>query len=295
MPRIGELGRRVGRVVPVVVLVAGMAATLAAPGVAAQATASREAVIIGANALLGGLTSGVVVWVRGGSFLEGFRGGVLGGGLQYAGKRLSTSAFPGAGLAGGVVGAAGASMVRNAAAGRGAVDRLILPLGPLVVDWRTSSDSGGVSARLHLGRAIFLSRLVLNDDLSLDGAETVSAGAPVFGARGRVIEGESGRGVGGMELWGTILLSDRSLMPPFDYGRLLAHERVHIVQDAFLHVAWADPIEDWLVERIPHGDVVNRYVDFGGVYMAIAGLMILALPYESRPWEDEAAYMESGW
>lgn len=292
MPRIAWVGRRAGRYALAAVWVAAL---VVPERVSAQATASRELVIAGANALLGGFTSGVVSWVRGGSFLEGLGAGALGGSVQYVGKRVSTSALPGAGLAGGVVGAVGSSMVRNGAAGRGWLDRLIIPVGPVMVDWRTAADSGGVTARLHLGRAIFLGRLIVDDDLELNVAETLSAGAPVFGARGRVIEGESGRGIGGVELWGTIALSDGNLMPTIDFGRLLAHERVHLVQDAFLNIAWADPVEDWLLERIPYGGVVGRYVDVGGIYMVIAGLMILALPYESRPWEDEAAYLESGW
>lgn len=272
-----------------------LAALVAPERASAQATASRELAVVGANALLGGLTSGVVSWGRGGSFLEGLGAGAAGGGMQYVGKRISTSALPGAGLAGGVVGAVGSSVVRNGAAGRGWLDRLIIPVGPVMVDWRTVADSGGVSARLNLGRAIYLGWLIARDDLELNFGETLSAGAPVFEARGRVIEGESGRGIGGLEMWGAIALSDRTLMPPIDYGRLLAHERVHLVQDAFLTIAWADPVEDWLLERIPYGGTVGKYVDFGGVYVAMAGLMILALPYDSRPWENEAAYLESGW
>ncbi|HEX6940412.1 MAG TPA: hypothetical protein VF158_13440 [Longimicrobiales bacterium] len=281
------------------VLLAAAASAVPAPARAvsarAQASPSGELVVLGANALLGGLTSGVASWLRGGPFLKGLGGGAVGGVVQYLGKRISTSALPGAGLAGGVVGATGASIVRNGAAGRGLLDRLIVPVGPLVVDWTAGPDSGGVAVRLHLGRAIFLGWLILDDDLEIDGAETISAGSPVFRAQGRVIRGEAGRGIGGLELWGAIALSDRSLMPPLDYGQLLAHERVHLVQDAFLNVAWADPVEDWLLRRIPYGDVVVRYVDVGGVYMAIAAVFIAALRYEDRPWEDEAAYMESGW
>ncbi|HEX7117307.1 MAG TPA: hypothetical protein VF212_00870 [Longimicrobiales bacterium] len=286
-------GARRGRIV--LALAAAVAVGLVPARARAQATPAGELVLIGANALLGGLTSGVAAWLKGGSFLDGLGGGAAGGSVQYLGKRLSTSSLPGAGLAGGVVGAAGASMVRNGAAGRGLLDRLIVPIGPIVVDWVTVPDSGGVSARLHVGRAIFLGRLIVNDELELDGGETISAGSPVFQARGRVIEGEAGRGVGGLELWGAVALSDRGLLPPIDGGALLAHERVHLVQDAFLNIAWADPVEDWLLRRIPYGDVVTRYVDFGGIYMVIAGLLIVALPYEDRPWEDEAAYMETGW
>src|SRR5690606_26359427 len=81
-PRTVELRRRTGRAVPIVVLLL----LLATPGRgAAQATLSQELVVAGANTLLGGLTSGIMSWVRGESFLEGLWGGALGGGVPYAG------------------------------------------------------------------------------------------------------------------------------------------------------------------------------------------------------------------
>lgn len=276
------------------VLLCGLAA--ASPDAArAQVSFGDEVELIGANALLGGLTAGLAMWARGEPFLEAFGLGSIGGAVQYAGKRLATARAPGAGLAGRAIGALGASMVRNVAADRGVLDRWHMPFGPIVFDFGFAPDSQGVRVRLHLGRTIFLARMIVNDELELDVAETVSAGAPVFEAPRRMIQGYNGREIGGMELWSTIALSDRGLLPPFDYGRLLAHERVHLVQDDFLNIAWADPLDDWLVRRLPWGETIVRYVDVGGAYMAIAGVFLLMLPYEDRPWEDEAARLEAGW
>mgnify|MGYP001214727513 FL=1 len=265
------------------------------PRAEAQATLSGELTVLSVNALIGGLTSGLVSAARGESFLDACRGGIAGGSLQYLGKRLTTASVPGAGLAGRLIGSTGASMIRNSAGGRGALDRVIVAVGPIVFDWTTVADSQRLAARLHLGRAIFLGRMIANDDLEFDWAESLSAGAPVFRAPGRVIQGTNGSTAGGLELWGVISLSDRSIMPPLDYSRLLSHERVHLVQDDFLNVAWADPIEDRLIEAVPHGETIVRYIDVGGMYMVIAGMLNLSLPYEDRPWENEAAYMEEGW
>lgn len=261
----------------------------------AQGTLPGEMAVLGANVLVGGLTSGVTAWLRGRSFVEGFGRGAAGGSVHYIGKRLAASSVPGGGLAGRVVGATGSSMVRNGAADRGLLERLALPVGPVTVYWTSTPDSQRIRTRINIGRTIFLARLAIDDELRLDWAETLSAGAPIFQAPGRVIQGETGSEIGGLELWGTVSLSDLSLLPPTDHGRLIAHERVHLVQDDFLYLAWADPAEDWLLDRVPGGPLVGRYADIGALYMGMAALLILSLQYQERPWEAEAAYMETGW
>lgn len=261
----------------------------------AQATLTSEVAALGANAVIGGLGSGISAWLRGDSFTDAFTVGAAGGAVVFVGKRVATIRHPGAGLGGRVVGAVGASMVRNAATGRGPLDLVLLPVGPVTLYWTTVPDSGSVSARLNVGRAIFLGRLLARERLRLDWGETLSAGGPVFHAEGRVIEGENGSRVGGMELWGTISLSDPELIPMVDHGQLLAHERVHLIQDDFLNLAWAGPMEEWLLARVPYGDVLSRYFDPGVLYMGIAGIFVAAMPYEDRPWEVEASYLESGW
>lgn len=288
-------GRRATRTAPQIVVSILTSIVILAPPLRAQGTVSGEFAVLSANAVIGGLTSGLVSWFRGESFTEAFGGGAAGGAVQYLGKRISASDFTGAGLAGRMVAATGTSMARNGAAGRGLLDLIVLPVGPVTLYWTTASDSGQLVPKLHLGRTIFLARLIADPGLSLDWRQTLSAGAPVFVAEGRIIRGQNGSPLGGLELWGTISVSDVSLLPPIDADRLLAHERVHIGQDDFLTIGWADPVEDWIVEGIPGGDVVNRYVDLGLVYMAMGGLLIFSLPYEERPWEVEAEYLGAGW
>ncbi|HEX7050045.1 MAG TPA: hypothetical protein VF188_07600 [Longimicrobiales bacterium] len=263
--------------------------------VAAQATYNGDIAVLGANVLVGGLTSAVGAWLSGAPVVEALGKGVAGGSVQYLGKRLVTVDAPGAGLAGRLVAAAGASMVRNGVAGRDLLAEFVFPLGPVTLYWKTVPDSGSVRARVHLGRTIFLARMLAKDDLELDWSETLSSGAPVLHAPGEVIEGEDGVGIGGLELWGTVALSDPMLLPMDDSGRMLAHERVHVLQDDFLNVVWGDPLDDWLLERVPGGGFVGRYVDLGIAYIGAAAAMTAAVPYEERPWEREAAYLETGW
>lgn len=301
--RIGRIGigrgaARVARGVVVgVAIVGGAIAGLAVPVStvrAAQTTLPDDVKVLSANVLLGGLTCGIAALVRGEPFLEAFEEGALGGSLQYLGKRLATLRIPGAGLAGRMVGATGSSLVRNGAEGGEPFDLVVLPFGPLMIHWSTSPDSGGIEPKLHVGRTIFLARMLLNEELRLDWGETLSAGTPVFVARDRVLLGQARSPLAGVELWGALAISDTDLLPPIDEREILAHERVHVVQDDFLSIAWSDPLEDRLLEGLSFGDVVVRHADIGLVYMGIAGVLFTLFPYELRPWEIEAHYMEAG-
>jgi len=291
--RIRRGAARVGRRVVVGLAVVALVVPVSA-GRAAQTTLPDDVKVLSANVLLGGLTCGIAALFRGEPFLEAFEEGALGGSLQYVGKRLMTLRIPGAGLAGRMVGATGASVVRNGAEGGEPFDLVVLPFGPLMLHWSTSPDSGGVEPKLHVGRTIFLARLLLNEDLRLDWGETLSAGAPVFVARDRVLQSQAQRPLAGVELWGALAISDTDLLPPIDEREILAHERVHVVQDDFLSIAWSDPLEDRLLEGLSFGDVVVRHADLGVVYMGIAGVLMALFPYELRPWEIEAYYMEAG-
>ena len=77
-----------------------------------------ELLVLGINAALGGATAGIAQELNGGSFLEGLREGAAGGAVVYAGKRLNTLDVDQAGLVGRMLGAVGASVIRNSAAAR---------------------------------------------------------------------------------------------------------------------------------------------------------------------------------
>lgn len=262
-------------------------------GARIQASLSTEFVVIGANAVVGGLTSGLTALARGEPFLRSFSGGLAGGSVHYLGKRIAVGRAPGAGLSGRLVGAVGMSMVRNAGEGRGLLDRLLLPVGPVVVDWMTVPDSSRVRARLHLGRTVFLGVLAWHDELRIDWGETLLTGAPVFRTRDRLLWDAAGSR-GGLELFGSISIRDRQERTALEEARLIAHERVHVLQDDFLTYAMADPVEDWLLELVPGGGAIAEYVDFGLVYLGMGGLLLMALPYEDRPWENEASHLSGG-
>lgn len=72
-----------------------------------------EAAVLSVNAVVGGLTAGLWRELAGGSFEEGLAGGMLGGSVAYAGKRVAAGSFPGAGFLGRDLAAAAASIVER--------------------------------------------------------------------------------------------------------------------------------------------------------------------------------------
>lgn len=245
-----------------------------------------DVTFVATNALTAGVTAGIVRWVRGGEFHEGFAGGAAGGVLAYAGRRVGAARFDGAGLLGRQLSAVGVSMTRNAGEGRPALERLMFPLGPvhLYVD-----RAHGLTLRpkLHvvgLGQA---ARLALSPEAGFDFAASLSAGAPVFRAPGRglIVEGIHARGVA---LHGTIVLGEAE-----DPAALFAHERVHIIQSDFAFVLWNDPPERWLLERNRYGAAAYRYLDFGALLpvLAIGSMRVTDMDFGDWPHELEARFL----
>ncbi|HEX7089678.1 MAG TPA: hypothetical protein VF192_06050 [Longimicrobiales bacterium] len=283
----------------VVVALGALLASLAAPGPArAQANARTEFTVLGINALLGGVTSGTAALVRGRPFFRAFGLGLAGGTLVYGGKRFASwYGVPGSGIAGRFFAAVGASMIRNGAAGRGAFDLVLLPVGPLTLYLRPENDTTHAPVKLSLVRAALLTALIIREDFRLDPRATLHAGTPIFDMRDGVVRQTRGSITLGLALAGVVMLSDlddRRLRGRIPRGALIAHERVHVVQDDFAEIAWAGPLEGWLLGQLPGGAWLRRYVEPGLLGLAGAALALWAGGGEG-PWEWEADYMESAW
>ena len=65
-----------------------------------RGTTSEYVASFGFNVLFGGVTSGLFQLSRGGSFLDGFSKGSLGGSLVFAGKAVAGRSFTASGLTG---------------------------------------------------------------------------------------------------------------------------------------------------------------------------------------------------
>lgn len=237
------------------------------------------------NAALGGVTAGALRMLRGGSLRQGLTSGAIGaagGALVYAGKRVAVERWSGAGFVGREVAAVGSSVVWNASAGRGMVDRLVLPVGP--VRLYVATDAGfRVTPKLDLSSAVAMAFAA--GDGGVDWKRTFSAGAPVF----RRSEPFAESGVGGRHAAGVITYHD----PLLDGGpsesslRILSHEQVHVIQHDQAFLFWSEPAEEALLGTTRAGRALRRHLDLG-LDVAAAALAKEVIGYESRPWEREA-------
>lgn len=249
-----------------------------------------EALTLGVNAVLGGLTSGVMRHARGGSFRRGFAAGAAGGALAYGGKRLSAEAFFGAGLLGRQVAAVGSSVTSNVAGGDPALARVVLPLGPVRV--YLLDGARHARARLDLASTVMTAAAALHPDNRFDAEASLSAGAPVFQRAATARDA----GWNGLQAAGVILVR----YPPGDLApgdaearrisRTEAHERIHVLQYDQTFLLWAAPVERWALSQRGWTRALNRYVDLGLHVPVWAGLNTV-IPYEDRPWEREAFFL----
>lgn len=249
-----------------------------------------EALTLGVNAVLGGLTSGVLRHARGGRFRDGFAAGAAGGALTYGGKRLAAERFFGAGLLGRQAAAVGSSVTHNAARGDPALGRVVLPLGPV----RVYLLDGGRSARarLDLASTVMTAAAALHPDNRFDAEASLSAGAPVF----QRVASAREAGWNGLQAAGVILVRHNPGDP--SPGRAeedrvsatAAHERIHVLQYDQTFLLWAAPVERWALSQRGWTRTLNRHVDLG-LHVPVWAALNTLVRYEDRPWEREAFFL----
>lgn len=247
-----------------------------------------ELAAAGANALLGGLSAGVMHKLNGGSFSDAFVRGFAGGAVIYGGKRIAAERFGGAGLVGREVAAVGISMVRNAGDGIGVFDRIVLPLGPVRLYARTGER---LRLRPDLTAVGWLVWGILEPELQIDAGMSISAGTPVFLTDNRILlaDGDSTH-AGGVVMSGLVYLAD---VPAFgrDYARrVFEHERIHVIQNDQIFLTMTDPLEDAVIGRIPFLQHTVKYVDINLASVFINALGSRIPKHLDRPWETEAIF-----
>jgi hypothetical protein len=236
----------------------------------------QEARTAGINALLGGITTAATRAVRGERVLDGFLAGLVGGGMIYAGKRIAVEDFRGAGLLGREVASVGGSVIRNTLAGAGPFEEVVLPLGPV----RLYISRDGVTPRVDAATVVTAAAFAVAYDARLDVRESVSAGALVFRGEGPMPGMSS---AGALMVWRDM---------PADQGpRLLAHERVHVLQYDQAFLSWGEGPERRLTGLLPARSGVLDYVDTGAFVVSLRTALALMIPYAARPWEQEAYLM----
>ncbi len=247
-----------------------------------MSSATKYAITIGSNVVLGGLTAGIGEHRRRGSFWRAFGRGALGGGVAFVGKQVSAARFTGAGLLGRQVTAVGGSMVNNATAARPLFARIVLPLGPARVYAQPGSPDP-VHVKLDAAGLIGIGYAATRPAARLDIETSLSSGAPVF-------EVGDEWGHRAAHVAGVILMTDHTI--PREGRSALAHERVHVGQYDFAFLAWSEPVEQWMADRGGMIGKLHRYVDLSA-NIAVFGALNFVVPAQVSPWEQEA-YLLSG-
>lgn len=181
-------------------------------------------------------------------------------------------------------------MIANTARGNPLLSEVALPLGPVRVYVRRS-DGLDVGAKLDLASAAAIAYTASRPRTRLDPAKSLSAGAPVFFTESR----RAAFAPEGHHAFGAVRVETTSSEWNQQFERaatVFAHERVHTLQHDFALQAWGVPAQRWLLARVPHGKVLDRYVDLGFHALLWAGLNA-AIPYEHRPWEREAYFLSN--
>lgn len=290
--------RRLGMATLLVALGAGTAAPAAAqrpvvpdtlPIVGGAPHWAGEFAILSANALLSGVTAGIVQELRGGSFRDGFMRALPGGAAIYLGKRAAAERFDGAGLLGREVAAVGTSMVRNAGDGVPLFSSLVLPVGITRV-YVTPGSSPHLRVRLDAMATGWTLYGIFNDHLHFDARRSLSAGTAVFRTRGEVLSGSAGDAVG-IAQNGVLLLADVPAWGPLAMTRTFAHEREHVLQEDVIFGTWMEPLQRRFLPRLPGGTFVDGYLDLNLSTNLLDQLAGLIPQHDVRPWELEAEYL----
>ena len=243
----------------------------------------------GANALIAGVSAGIVQELRNGSFRDGFARGALGGAIAYGGRRVAAQNFRGAGFIGRQVSAAGISITRNAADDKPTLREIWLPLGPVTIALDLGSGFT-VSARTDLFASGWLLAAALDDRLEFDLESSISSGVPVFRAPDYRLRSND-RTVAGMAVGGVVVLARHSddLVPE----NIMAHERTHVLQYDFVQLLWGDPLEEFLGRHVPYVTVAQRHVRIGALLPLLAeGLgRVASIEGPDTFWELEAYYL----
>lgn len=241
------------------------------------------------NIVLGAVTGAGLRVLRGGSLREGLAsgmGGAAGGALVYAGKRVAVQRWAGAGLVGREVAAVGSSVVWNASAGRGGLDRLVLPIGP--VRLYVALDEGfRVTPKLDVSSTVAIA--IATVDGSMEWGRSASAGAPVFHRRAYTRTEVRAQHAAGVITYRDPL-GRRD--PAESRVESLGHELVHVIQRDQSFLFWSEPAEEALLGSTRAGRALRRYLDVG-FDVAASALVKPVVDYQLRPWEREAYLLSS--
>jgi hypothetical protein len=209
--------------------------------------------LLGANALLGGLTAAIRAAAGGRNPVQPFLLGALGGAAHYSGKYIALAPRGISQFAGLTVSSFGTSIVANAGAGVGITDDLYIPLGPA-----RQIRAGGFHVALNAYESATLIHLATGPDRRFDLASTLAFGSIVLRDR-RTLKSVYGETSQGATSAAVVVVSDQATNP----GATLVHEVVHARQFWFLQEAIGRPIDAAIRSHAPGGRFLPEWLELG--------------------------------
>lgn len=235
-----------GRPATAVLVLVAVVALSGAPAEAQDAGPGEHVEVAVLNVVAGGLTSTVAALLGGHDVIDAAVGGAVGGAGVYVGKRVAAQRFDGAGLLGRELAAVGTSVVLNAGEGRGWLEAVWLPVGPL---WLRTGGSP-LAARVNAVDVVMTVWATATPELKLDAARSLSTGALVFTTSLYAIRSGNeylrGFTTGGVMVLGASVDG---------FARTRSHEMIHVIQQDFMMRAWSHPLEAWAWTALAGRDV----------------------------------------
>lgn len=246
----------------------------------AQTNLSTDMELLGVNAGLGAVTSGLFAALTGSSVVDAALGGAMGGAISFGGKRLIAS-DPDLGLVARQLSAVGASIAWNASEGRGWLDRLFLPAGPVRLEI-TIEDGLRWEPYIDVNALGWVLYGLLDSNHTIDAGRSLRAGAFVFLSDD--LDGSGGDAVtSGLAGDGAVFLSRTRLA---DSPRTIHHELIHVLQIDYLKTTLDRPLE---------GRASERLFDDDGPWLGFLRLGVLYYPLQAAAFpllEGEAGRLE---
>jgi len=264
-------------------------ASLGRPVVATAQTRSVAPYSIGA-VLAGNIVIGAAIAAisqlenRDKAWRAAAKGGAAGA-VVFAGKWIVSQNKSGTNILGREIAAAGSSGIRNAAAGDGMLQFVTLVYGPVRFHV-TTGNKFSVRPKLDIASSFELWKAFRADQLSFKQTRSIASGISVF----EVDSAKRTGGLGGSQEGGVVRFRAKApsqVISSDVLEKVIGHEFVHVVQSDFAFNTIAEPIEKAILDSVPVGSFVHRYMDVG-LNVPLLSALNLIEPYNSRPWEREA-------
>ena len=234
---------------------------------------SRPGLLI-INGLIGGATAAITASIHHRPIRKAAVVGAIGGATVFVGKCFIGNSRPSTDWLGQQTVAVGSSIVGNASSGRSVLERIVLPLGPIRLYHDVKRRRTWVKLDvLETGVATYYAT---KPNTSVDWDLTWKHGALILFDKTAPTN---------FEVAGVIKTWSRSLS-------ILDHEQIHVAQEQFVTTAWEDPLQEWVLPRVPGGGWVNRYFQVG-ILAPVWALANSVITKYDRPWEKEARAVQA--